>query len=221
MITFVSQAPSCQLLLLSMPCPTRAHDPPTVDLSNNMLALFYVVHTWYVLYVCFWINRKRRSLPAGFSDSQNFCVRTFALWFLRNAKRNLERLCVMTIRKTYICRTGVSRKKKVFFFLIHFTLYHFSCFLRQLWPPLMYGIIYILKKDQSWDFSYCRYAQPCQISFSNSQYQNAKWFPRGVNSSLGFPKSSTHCSSTLAEGFLTPALYGSQNKHVPWTPFPR
>ena len=50
--------PVRQLLLVSIPWPTWAHDPPTVD-PRKLLALFYtplfyVVHM-YAIHVCFWI----------------------------------------------------------------------------------------------------------------------------------------------------------------------
>ena len=47
MITFVCQAPSCQLLLLSIPCPTLAHDPPTMDPRKHTCVIL-CIHTWYV-----------------------------------------------------------------------------------------------------------------------------------------------------------------------------
>ena len=65
MITCVYQAPSCHQLLMSIPCPTWAQDPPTVDPRKTFLLYFIL----YLYQICssFWIiSRKRRSLVSSY-----------------------------------------------------------------------------------------------------------------------------------------------------------
>ena len=42
MIAFVYEEPNCQLLLVSIPCPMWAHDPPSVDPRKTYLRHTYV-----------------------------------------------------------------------------------------------------------------------------------------------------------------------------------
>ena len=69
MITLVCQAPRCQLMLVSIPCPTWAHDFPKVDPRTTYTR--YVVNV-YVIHVCFWISRKRKSsVPVSFMHERS------------------------------------------------------------------------------------------------------------------------------------------------------
>ena len=69
-------------------------------------------------------------------------------------------------------------------------------------------------KGRSRVFSYCPYAQPCRISFSNSQKPKRKNDSREeITSSLGFPTSSIYCSSALAGvSYDSLARFAEQNK---------
>ena len=62
MNTSVCQAPSCQLLLVSIPCPTWVHDPPTMGPRKHTCVILYRTYVGSFTFLFLVIHRKRTYL---------------------------------------------------------------------------------------------------------------------------------------------------------------
>ena len=113
----------------------------------------------------YWAGHSQSTSLAVTGLAQVVRLRTFALWSLRVGKRNSAGFCAMTMRKNALMAFYLKQQ------IVHFIM--FVMIFSATWSSLMHEIYTgTVQNRPVVSFLYCRYAKPCQISFSNSQADN-------------------------------------------------